>query len=255
MKSCVIVVPCFNEAERLDLVAFERCLDESEALQWVFVDDGSTDATLDLLCDFENKRPDRISVHHHEPNRGKAETVRAGMLAAFDLGTDFVGYWDADLATPLDEINRMLEVFDTFPELDVVIGSRVKLLGRSIERGALRHYLGRVAATLASNVLGLAVYDTQCGAKIFRAKDSNRALFSEPFITGWVFDVEILARLIRARRAQGSDDAESLVYEMPLRQWHDVAGSKIRSGDFATALIELGKIHRRYLRRSRKDLS
>jgi dolichyl-phosphate beta-glucosyltransferase len=248
MSSCVIVVPCYNEAERLDLSAYERSLSQHPKLRFLFVDDGSTDATLDVLCDFESKQSERVSVHHHHPNRGKAETVRAGMLAAFELGPDFVGYWDADLATPLDEIDRMIAIFAEHPEREVVIGARVKLLGRSIQRRATRHYLGRVGATLTSNVLRLPVYDTQCGAKIFRANESNRALFIEPFATGWVFDVEILARLICARRAQGHDDAEMRIYELPLRQWHDVAGSKVKGGDFLAALIELMKIHFRYMR-------
>ncbi len=254
MKSCVIVVPCYNEAKRLDLPAFDRCLSDDRQIRFLFVDDGSNDDTLELLCGFENKQPERVSVHHHEPNRGKAETVRAGILAAFDQGPDFVGFWDADLATPLDEIARMLEIFDTHPERQIVIGSRVNLLGRSIDRPALRHYLGRVGATLASNVLGIAVYDTQCGAKLFRSCEANRVLFAEPFITGWVFDVEVLARLIRARRARGRDDASELIYEVPLREWRDVAGSKIKGGDFLTALVELGRIYFRYLRGSRRAI-
>ena len=117
-----------------------------------------------------------------QPNQGKAAAVRAGMRRAFEQGTRYAGYWDAALATPLEEVPRFLDVLDRTPQLTVVFGARVQLLGRSIERSSVRHYLGRIFATVASNVLGLAVYDTQCGAKLFRVDEESRALFAEPFL-------------------------------------------------------------------------
>lgn len=245
-KRTIIVVPCFNEARRLDLPRFEVCLEREPGVEIIFVDDGSRDATLDLLRSFEATHPRRVSVLDLQPNRGKAAAVRDGMRAAFEAQPDFVGYWDADLATPLDEIPLFRHVLEEREDLLLAIGSRVKLLGRSIERGMLRHYLGRVAATLASMVLKLEVYDTQCGAKLFRATPETRALFEEPFATGWVFDVEMLARLVRDRRRRGASGAENVIYEIPLQEWHDIAGSKLVPGDFFRAFLELGKIYRRY---------
>ena len=187
--------------------------------------------------------PERFSLLDLDRNRGKAEAVRRGMIAAFERRPDFAGFWDADLATPLGEIPTFIEVFETRPEVDLVFAARVRLLGRSISRNPGRHYFGRVGATLISSSLGLAVYDTQCGAKLFRTEDAIAALFAEPFISRWIFDVEIIARLVKQR---GRDAAARAIYELPIRVWHDVQGSKVRSTDFFRALRDLVKSRRAY---------
>ena len=125
---------------------------------------------------------------------------------------------------------------------------RVKLLGRSIKRNPRRHYLGRIAATITSITLKLAVYDTQCGAKLFRNDSAMKLLFEEPLDSSWVFDVELIARLIQNRRLGDLSGAEGVTYELPLNQWHDVAGSKVGAGAFLRALLEMFRIHLRYLR-------
>jgi dolichyl-phosphate beta-glucosyltransferase len=125
----------------------------------------------------------------------------------------------------------------------MVFAARVRLLGREISRRPSRHYFGRVGATLISSSLGLAVYDTQCGAKLFRVTDVYPQLWSEPFLSRWIFDVEIVARFLRAR---GREAAAQAIYELPIRVWHDVQGSKVRSTDFLRALTDLWKIHRAY---------
>jgi hypothetical protein len=170
------------------------------------------------------------------------------LLQAFEANSDYVGYWDADLATPLDVIPMFCQLLDARPDLELVFGARVRLMGRCIERKALRHYLGRVFATAASVVLGIAIYDTQCGAKLFRASPGIKAMFQQPFITRWLLDVEILARLIQARRASPLRQAQDVVYEFPLPEWHDVAGSKVKARDFAKGIFGLAMIYWKYLR-------
>jgi hypothetical protein len=120
-------------------------------------------------------------------------------------------------------------------------------MGRTIERRAWRHYLGRLFATAASVVLDLPVYDTQCGAKLFRATPLTERIFAEPFVARWVFDVEILARFM-AFDPRGPDRIDTALYELPLRQWVDVAGSKVRPIDFAKSARDLAAIHRTYSR-------
>jgi glycosyltransferase involved in cell wall biosynthesis len=248
MSSVIIVIPCYNEAQRFQIRKFEEFICAGHPLRFLFVNDGSTDDTLEILKNLRAKDPQRYTIYNLPRNVGKAEAVRTGVLLAFDAGPDYLGYWDADLATPLETIPIFCKLLDARPDLEMVFGARVRLLGRSIERSALRHYLGRIFATAASLVLGMGIYDTQCGAKLFRASPAIRSLFQEPFLTRWLFDVEILASLLQARRETVLPRVEDIIYEFPLHEWHNVAGSKVKAQDFAKAFFGLAMIYWYYLR-------
>ena len=122
MPRPVIVVPCYNEAQRLDVRAFERFAVESSAVDFLLVNDGSRDTTLELLEDLHQREPARFGFLHLAKNGGKAEAVRQGMLAAIAAGAPLVGFWDADLATPLGEIPRFCQILADHPELEMVVG-------------------------------------------------------------------------------------------------------------------------------------
>lgn len=241
----VLVVPCFNEARRLDCDAFRRFTRQHPAFSFIFVNDGSTDdtqQTLELLTADAN---DSLRLLNLPRNGGKAEAVRQGMLAAAGMNAAFFGYCDADLATPLDEFLSMLEVLRTNDDLLLVMGSRVRMLGRAIERHTLRHYVGRIFATVASITLAIPVYDTQCGAKLLRCTPQMQALFREPFLSGWSFDVEMIRRLISEFK-QDREQAARVMYEQPLRVWRDVEGSKVKPWDLVRALWELVRVWHAY---------
>ena len=237
----VIVVPCYNEAHRLDVNAFRNV---PASVSCLFVDDGSTDETRKIVEGLCEGGPHRLL--HIPRNMGKAEAVRTGLLEAIDAGATRVGYWDADLATPLDEIPRFIDVLAQNPNTDLVLGARINLLGRDIRRSNVRHYLGRIFATAASAILSVPVYDTQCGAKLFRVSDELRTILAEPFASRWIFDVELLARWLTLPAGEVSRAEQ--VYELPLQIWHDVGGSKIRPSDVLRAPYELLRIHARYFR-------
>jgi dolichyl-phosphate beta-glucosyltransferase len=138
-------------------------------------------------------------------------------------------------------------VLEELPAIQWVFGARVNLLGRRIHRRPVRQYLGRVFATVVSTLLRLPVYDTQCGAKLFRATADLNEVLETPFGSRWVFDVEMIARLLHLH-GRNVDRVRATIYEFPLHAWEDIAGSKVRSGDFVKAIREVLAIYRRYLR-------
>jgi glycosyltransferase involved in cell wall biosynthesis len=239
-----LVVPCHNEAARLDPEAFLAFASTHPDVRFLFVDDGSTDATAEVLGRIRRAAPASVDVLGHAPRRGKAETVRTGMLAGLALQAPLVGFLDADLSTPLRAVDDFLAVLRTRPVVEFVLGSRVKLMGRDIRRRAVRHYLGRAFATAVSLALDLPVYDTQCGAKILRVSGATATLFAEPFHSPWVFDVELIARYLRLPAAPGDPPRRDRLYELVVPAWHDVPGSKVRWYDFPRAMIDLVHVWR-----------
>ena len=236
----VVVVPCYNEARRLDIERYRELWEAG--IRLLFVDDGSTDGTAQIL---ETAVSDHgVCLLRLHRNGGKAEAVRLGMIHAISQGADAIGYLDADLATPPAEMNRLISTLYDRASCEAVLGARVALLGRSISRRRTRHYAGRIFATTASAMLRLPIYDTQCGAKVFRASPAVSAAVSQPFHSRWTFDVELLGRIIQHN---GSPSAPGFV-EVPLDEWTDVPGSKLSVRATIRAGVDLLRV-RSHLRK------
>ncbi|MBT8256218.1 MAG: glycosyltransferase [Bacteroidia bacterium] len=237
----LIIIPCYNEEDRLELSTFEAFSLENAYCDFLFVNDGSSDKTAEMLESFCSTKA-HFNWIDLEKNVGKAEAIRHGVLSVRSKSIyEFIGYMDADLATPLTEIPYFIhEISRRAPRPLFVMGARIARMGASIERKARRHYLGRVFATFVSNVLRFPVYDTQCGAKMID-KSVVFTLFEAPLITKWLFDVELIARL---KRHLGTKNAEAAILEIPLNEWKDVAGSKLKLSDFLKAPFELFRIWR-----------
>lgn len=251
MRKTAIIVPCYNEALRIQKNEFLHNCDLLPHVSFIFVNDCSKDDTERILQELERVKPKQISIINLSRNSGKAEAVRQGVLQAFDSDFDYIGYWDADLSTPLSNIAIFIGKLNESPDRDIVMGARVRLSGRSINRLPLRHYLGRLFATFTSMVLCLQVYDTQCGAKLFRNSSFLRQIFAEPFKTRWIFDVEILARYLSMSNKNPKQRIAGKIIEYPLESWTNVAGSKLRIKDFPVSGLELARIWFRY----HKDLA
>ena len=238
----IIIIPCFNEADRLEIAPFLSFIEAYQEVELLFVNDGSTDNTTGVINTLENEAPGRIfSLNLHE-NQGKAEAVRQGVLHALKKPCQYIGYWDADLATPLSAVPQFMECLRHDPERKIICGARVQRMGAEINRHWYRHYPGRVIASIISMIIGLPIYDTQCGAKLIERKLAER-VFTEPFISTWLFDVELIARVVETF---GKQEARKRILELPLERWSDIGASKIRLSYLPKVPYELIQIYRNY---------
>ncbi len=246
VRAVIWVIPCFNEEARLSPAQLAELVvpPHTNAL---LVNDGSTDGTQALLERLASESKGKIRCIDLEENRGKAEAVRLGLLAAIKDNATFVGYLDADFATPPSEAARLHKIIES-QGYHIATGARVLRMGASIERRPARHYFGRVFATVASWALEIPYYDTQCGAKIFRVNEPLVDALEAPFQSRWAFDVELLGRLV-----DGGTRTTDMI-EVPLNAWHHVAGSKLGAKAMLAAgwdLVRLGHQLRRNRRRPR----
>src|SRR5437762_857385 len=131
MTHTTIVVPCHNEAQRLRTRDFREFVARHPGTSFLFVNDGSTDNTGALLDELA-AGPKHFSTLHLARNSGKAEAVRQGVLAASRSGSGYLGYWDADLATPLAAIPSFISALDRLPQIALVLGTRLQLAGHDI---------------------------------------------------------------------------------------------------------------------------
>ena len=244
IPSVSVVIPCFNEAKRLPILEYEKFFSEIPTnLQFLFVDDGSSDDTLKLLEQLSAGFPAVVSTLALSKNVGKAEAVRSGILKMVKNKPDFVAYWDADLSTSLQEIKRFEEFLSRHKDASLLLGSRVKLHGSTvIIRNEFRHYIGRLVATVISSILKLSIYDTQCGAK-FIATDDAEHIFDRPFLSRWLFDVEIIFRILERR---GYENIEQKIFEVPLSSWIEKGDSKVSWTYFFKLPIDLLKLATSY---------
>jgi glycosyltransferase involved in cell wall biosynthesis len=243
MPAALLIIPCYNEADRFPQQEIETFLAQVDDVALLLVNDGSADRTSEVLAALRQRWPEHVHVLELGQNAGKAEAIRQGVRSEVaQQAWHTIGYLDADLATPMHEIQRLLARFRSQPALRMLTGLRLARLGADVHRQPLRHYAGRVIATLISLILGLRVYDTQCGAKLLRAEDA-RALFAEPFLSKWLFDVELFARqLIRL----GQDELRATTREEPLEVWIEKGDSRIKRTDLLRIPWDLFRIWRRY---------
>jgi dolichyl-phosphate beta-glucosyltransferase len=221
-----IIIPAYNEKERLPATIEETCeFLGTLSITWelLIADDGSTDGTGEVAASAERERE---NVRHLRlPHGGKALAVRAGIRAAEG---NHVIFTDADLATPIRYVSEAYRILEN--ECDVVIGSREGVGAERQGEPAHRHWMGRLYNYVVQAILLPGIKDTQCGFKGFRrhvAEDlfTSSVLYPDggrevkgPLVTG--FDVELL--FIARKRGYS-------LCELPV-VWKHVSGSKVRPG-------------------------
>ena len=225
-KKTAIVIPCYNETKRLALDSFIEFARHRDDLQLIFVDDGSKDQTISLLCGAVAALPDRVDALIMKENGGKAEAVREGLKFAVKCGHKYIAFLDADLATPIDAIVDFASIADRMSEIDVVFGSRKGGLGHRVYREFHRKIISRLCATLGRLATGLPIHDTQCGAKLFRNTPAFWGALQNPFSAGWLFDVELFLRISSPDKKK-----RNRFFEYPVIEWTEIPGSNIKTSD------------------------
>ena len=232
-----IVIPCYNEANRLHLEMFLNFARKHPNISFVFIDDGSKDLTINLLCGAMAALPMQIDVLMMKRNAGKAEAVRHGLKYAAKRGDKYVAFLDADLATPLNAINDFISVADRLENIDVVFGSRAGGLGRRVYRDLHRKMISLVCATMGRLATGMALKDTQCGAKLFRNTPHLRTCLDSPFTAGWLFDVELFLRISNPDRKKRKN-----FFEYPVLEWTEIPGSNIKFSDVIKGGVKMASL-------------
>ncbi len=242
MPKTAIIIPCYNEQARLNMELVLQFLSSRKEMKVIFVDDGSTDQTPQILEEIKQQLPSQVELVHHPKRKGKAEAVRSGLLESLkDNAVGQHGYLDADLSVSLEEFERLSRLLEINGK-DFIFGSRIKKVGSRITRNEFRHFYSRIIATLVGYITRLEVYDTQCSSKIFRSS-MVPVIASEPFRTKWLFDVELIDR-IRKNVGELNDHG----HEEPLLAWDEKKGSKLKWYNFFRILKELS-ILRKYHRK------
>ncbi len=231
----MLVIPCYNESKRLKPELFVEAINAFQNLNIIFVDDGSTDDTAKILAEFVKINAERFSYISLSKNSGKAEAVRQGLLIATESEAEFVGYWDADHAIPINQLSLFLREEKLYPDTKAFFGSKIKMLGRDIDRSVGRQYIGRIIAASISQVSGLPIYDSQCGSKLFRNCNIIKQSIKEPFNTKWLFDVELMLRLLKLFNKPAND----IFREIPLNTLTYIPGSKVKIFDIFSVMNDL----------------
>lgn len=217
-----LVVPCFRESGRIGAFLPELCqaMTELGGVQIQVVEDGSgPEEAAAMKAVIEGLRPCfpcLLPLKVLPENLGKGGAVYAGW--ADHGGAQWLGFVDADGSSSASEVDRLIRLLPPpggFPR--ALFASRVKMLGRRVERLLKRHLLGRVYATLVSEMLDIPVYDSQCGLKLV-----PRPVFEKIApglqVKGFAFDVEMMTALL---------DGGCEVVEVPV-DWHETPGGKVR---------------------------
>ncbi|MCG9791614.1 glycosyltransferase [Flavobacterium algicola] len=238
-NNCIgVVIPCYNEETRLLSDEFHAFVASNLGYHLCFVNDGSTDKTLEVLEKLRLGNEDHISIYDCERNGGKAEAVRLGTLhLAKQEQFDYIGFLDADLSTDFADFHDLVSTISG-SQFKIVSGSRMARMGADITKESARAIISKMINFIIRKTIGMDFNDTQCGAKIM-SKDVIEKTFQTKFLTKWLFDVEIFMRM---KKIYGDEETKKLVCEQPLKRWIHADGSKLSFKDSLKIVFQIGQI-------------
>lgn len=235
-NTSALVVPLFNEFSRGSFGYLEQLV-KIERIDFILVNDGSTDGTANELLRFSNLK--NVQIVNLRKNLGKSAAIQAGLSTALaNKKYKFLGYLDGDSAFSLTEVKRITDLAELKfieNEFSVLCSSRVDLAGHDIQRSTHRHLLGRIIRTIVGIRHSNLPYDTQSGFKIFLNTESLASAINKPFETKWFIDIEIILRLRLI-------DSSLKIWEEPLLEWEDIGKSSISWKSSGTILYDLTRI-------------
>jgi len=228
----IIIIPCFNEAQRLDLSYFNK-LSRIQNTMWVFVDDGSTDSTSKILKNYSKKK--NIIYVKIQHNVGKSNAIAHGMNYAFSKISNigWIGFLDSDGAFAIGDVESIIKMTSSIEKYDALYTSRVKMAGRNIKRNNARHIIARLITSFFGLVWKDIPYDTQSGFKLYRYSDNFNSIFIKLFKTKWFFDIELSIRYLNYKKKNIT------VWEEPVSSWFDIPGSKINYRQSMRIILEV----------------
>lgn len=233
-----VVIPCYNEENRLSRALFKDFIDKNVGYHLCFVNDGSTDNTLAVLEKLREGNEENISIFNCEKNGGKAEAVRQGIQYLTKREAfDYIGYLDADLSTDFSDFDDLVKTIGS-SDYKIVSGSRITRMGANIAKESARKLISKTINLIIQTILGMPFKDTQCGAKIMDQEVAS-LMFEKKFITKWLFDVEIFMRM---RKHYGKKVVKKYICEQPLKRWVHVDDSKLSMKDSVRIVGQLGQI-------------
>jgi dolichyl-phosphate beta-glucosyltransferase len=235
----LIILPVFNEASRQSNQFWDSLVSKS-GVDFLFIDDASTDNSLDQLSLYRDLP--NVGLLRLHTNMGKAESIRQAFLSQCQKKSNhlYIGYLDSDGAFSADETARHIpKAVEKLNEgFSIYSVSRVLLSGRNIDRKVYRHIIGRLIRTLIGLKFKNLPYDTQSGFKLFNNDPPLEEVMAKPFRTKWFVDVELINR----RQVMVNDG--KLIWEEPALTWTDVGNSSIKLSASLQIIADIFRILR-----------
>jgi dolichyl-phosphate beta-glucosyltransferase len=185
----VVILPVHNAQATLPstLRKVQQYLYRHPHVTALFIDDGSTDRSRDILAQgIRQAKTPQLQLLSYQPQAGKGYAVRLGMRAAM-AECEYLCLMDGDLAYSLDHLDDLMIALQ---RSDIAIGNRATAIPTRKSAG-IRRLIRRLTLQLAQHWLGTTYTDPQAGLKGFRSSAAH-TLFQRQAIGGFGFDLELL---------------------------------------------------------------